>query len=225
MSLSYIMKVIKHVVVFFVGLYIVLASNMFFVHTLISSGDSLFQPVKEANAQSIVLPTITPTPTSVPTNTPTPTLLVVGDPVTIEIPKFSINTHIVPVGIAEDNTMQTPGDFSQVGWYNKGIRPGEEGAAIINGHYDDTQGKPAVFYNLSDLNTGDEIVVKTALGKILKFQVESSYSEEYTSFPKELVYSKYEGKGIRLITCDGVWITKEKTYSRRLVVNARLVKD
>lgn len=224
------MKPVKHLVMVFIALYVVVASNMFFVHSLNSFGQSRsFDVVGEVNAatlgetsQTTTIPTSTPIPS--PTSSPTPTPIVVGDPVSIAIPKLSVDTQFVNVGVTPDNVMETPQDYSTVGWYTKGVRPGEVGAAIINGHFDDINGNGAVFYNLSKLMSGDEIVIKTALGKTLTFVVESTYSEEYASFPKELIYAPYDGKGLRLITCDGVWNAKEKTYSKRLVVNARMTE-
>ncbi len=224
------MRLVKQLVGFFVALYIVLASQMLFVHSLLVNGKTLLtSPITQVNAATLtgskikqVLPIPTIAPTSTPTPSPTPTIVPVGDPEHMEIPKLGIQTKITRVGVTSDNTMQTPDDFSQVGWYTQGSRPGEVGAAIINGHYDNVQGSPAVFYNLSKLTKGDEIIINTSLGKQLRFTVISSYSQEYSSFPKELVYSHFDGYGLRLITCDGVWNSIEKTYSKRLVVNAQL---
>jgi len=210
--------------VFFVALYVVLASQMLFLHTLMKDGKSLsIAPIKDANAATIpqiILPTPTNTPT--PSPTPSPTPVPVGDPISIRVPKIQVDTGFVQVAITPENIMETPTNFAEVGWYTKAPRPGEKGAAIVNGHYDDARGKPAVFYNLSKLIQGDEIIVTTSLGQELTFVVESSYSEGYTSFPKELVYAPYDGKGLRLITCDGAWNALEKTYSKRLVVTAKL---
>ena len=224
------MRIIKQLIGLFIALYIVLASQMLFVQSLLANGQSITMPkIKQANASTNVMGVNTsketPVPTVVPTVTPTPTPTPIGDPQTIEIPKLGVVTVFVPIGVTTDNTMETPKDFSQVGWFTPGSRPGQSGAAIVTGHFDDTSGKPAVFYNLSKLGIGDEIFIKTTLGLTLHYIVESSYSQNYTSFPKELVYSTYEGSGLRLITCDGVWSTTNKTYSKRLVVNARIVNN
>lgn len=226
------MKPIKHLVVVFIALYVVVAANMLFVHNLITNSSSIsLGVVGQVNASTlgttsdtIAVPTKVILPTSTPFPSATPTPVPVGDPTTISIPKIGIDTTFVNVGVTTDNVMETPQDYNTVGWYINGARPGEIGAAIINGHFDDVSGNEAVFFNLSKLKTGDEIIVKTTLGKSMTFVVESSYSQEYASFPKELIYAPYDGRGLKLITCDGIWNAKEKTYSKRLVVSARLIE-
>lgn len=165
-----------------------------------------------------LVPTLTPTPFL----SPTPTLIPVGLPIRIEIPKMGVATNIVHVGITPENVMEVPTDASTIGWYTKGVKPGQFGGAILNGHYDTPTGRPAVFYNLELLGKGDEIIITTDQDERFVFRVNDLLSQPYKSFPKELVYGNAIGQELRLITCDGVWSSAERSYSKRLVIYASI---
>ncbi len=167
-----------------------------------------------------LIPSAEPSPTSLPSATPTPTPIPIEEPVRIEIPAISVATNIVQVGVTPDNIMEIPEEFTTVGWYKNGVKPGEQGAAILNGHYDTTTGHPAVFFSISQLNMGDEIYIFTKDEKQLTFIVDTILSHPLEDFPKDIVYGEFEGKGIKLITCDGIWNPAKRSYTNRLVVTA-----
>ena len=121
-----------------------------------------------------------------------------------------------------ENIMGIPQDFSQVGWYSPAGRPGETGSAILNGHYDDPLGTPAVFYNLKNLNVNDEIIITTENGGEFVFVVEDVFSHPLEVFPYDLLYEESDNRQLKLLTCDGVWNADSRDYSNRLVVVANL---
>ncbi|OGK15590.1 hypothetical protein A3H80_03745 [Candidatus Roizmanbacteria bacterium RIFCSPLOWO2_02_FULL_37_19] len=164
-----------------------------------------------------------PSPQPSPTEIPTP--IQVEPPAKIEIPVIGVDSLIQYVGITPEHVMEIPKDFEKVGWYEHSVRPGEYGAAIVNGHFDRTDGSPAVFYNLALLEPGDAIIVTTENGLKLTFNVIELQSYPLDTFPAEYVYGDYEGTALRLITCDGVWNSIKKSYSERLVVVSELVKE
>ena len=166
--------------------------------------------------------TLTPSTTPPPTLTPTPTPIPVGLPIKIEIPKLGLIAEITPIGITPKQNLDVPKDASQVGWFEEGVRPGQVGAALLTGHYDTPSGRPAIFYRLKVLGPGDEIVILTNWEERFVFIIEELVSEPYKAFPKELLYGKLATRELRLITCDGVWNLKERSYSKRLVVLAKL---
>lgn len=168
-----------------------------------------------------VIEEATPTPTLVPEEDPIKKVPV-QRPVGIEIPSISLFAQVEEIGVTQDNVMEVPTDGSKVGWYSLGNKPGSVGRAILNGHYDTTTGKPAVFYHLRSLNRGDIIYLKMEGQDELLFQVEDVISEPWKSFPEELIYGPTDRKELALITCDGVWNPIEKSYSKRLVVFATL---
>lgn len=155
---------------------------------------------------------------------PTPRVKEVYKPVKFSISKLGISTNIEEVGFAEDGRMDTPKDINAVGWWKFGRNPGQVGTSVIAGHLDTPQGTPAVFYNLSELNIGDEIVVTDERNNIFTFTIKRK--EEYLDkdFPIEEVFSQDGGKYLNLITCWGKFNKTEKNYDKRLVVFSELSK-
>lgn len=143
-------------------------------------------------------------------------------PTRLEIPKLNINTSLEEVGLDKNNAMDVPKNVQNGGWYNLGFRPGELGNAVIAGHYDDRQGKPAVFYRLNELKTGDEVLVTDAKNVTKKFVVADIEKYPYNNFPIELVFGTFPIPRLNLITCTGNWDAQKQVYLERTVVFTRL---
>jgi LPXTG-site transpeptidase (sortase) family protein len=142
----------------------------------------------------------------------------VGFPLRFKIPTLSIDTTVESVGITPQGTMGAPIDPEPVGWLNSGIRPGEIGAAVIDGHSGWKNGIPAVFDSLSLLHIGDKIYSVDGHGVSTTFIVRS-----FKTFkPDEnaaIVFESFDGKShLNLITCAGTWDSMKKSHSERLVV-------
>ena len=161
-------------------------------------------------------------PTVIPTLEPSPTPIPIGKPVSIEIAKIGLAAEITPIGLTDNHSMDIPKDFFMTGWYERSVKPGEKGSAIINGHFDTSSGAPAVFYKLGDLVQGDEINIKTNLQQKLAFIVDESFTHPLEDFPADIVYKSEPGRILKLITCDGIWDPVKKVYSNRRVITAHL---
>lgn len=168
-----------------------------------------------------VLPSSTPTQIPIPTATPTP----IGIPNRIEIPRLSISANVIALGVTPVYDLEVPRDAATVGWFTDSPRPGEKGIALINGHYDTSTGKPAIFYELKNLSIGDEIIVFTAKSDRLVFKIEKVSSEPEKTYSFDDIYGKSDESELRLITCSGIWNKNEKTYSDRLIVFAKLYEQ
>ncbi len=152
----------------------------------------------------------------------TPETLPATYPARLVIPSLGVDADVQRVGITAKGNMGIPSNFSDVGWYSQGVIPGNFGNALIDGHVDNALGLPGVFSNLEELKIGDEVIVKTVGGKNLTYVVTSSVWYDYRKVPMaEMVYQK-NVKGLKLITCGGVWIQDSKMYDQRLVVSAVL---
>jgi sortase (surface protein transpeptidase) len=145
-------------------------------------------------------------------------------PATLSISSISVNAKVQHVGVTSKGNMAVPSNYSDVGWYRYGTIPGEIGTAVFDGHLDNALGFPAVFGRLSKVSIGDEVIVKTHGGKTLSFVVTNVTVYEYDDpLARDAIFA-HEGKSlIRLITCDGNWLSDKKTYGKRLVVTAELV--
>lgn len=175
---------------------------------------------KEAYAEAPI-PMLTPTPTPMPPATPVSPLL--GSPIRLTIPMLHIDAVIRPMGIGADGRMEVPEVAADAGWYKFGSRPGDPGTAVIAGHVDGENGEHGVFADLGMLKQGDAIGVTDEYGNIGTFIVRES--KEYdVSVDTSKIFASRDGTHLNLITCVGAWDQTKRTYNKRLVVFADLMK-
>lgn len=146
----------------------------------------------------------------------------VGLPARLVIPKLNINTVVEQVTTDASGRMDVPKEDLNVGWWSKGVLPGQQGNSVMAGHFDRKDGSPAVFYELGQLRKGDEIQVIDANDTSKTFRVVRTERFKDREFPLELVFGANSEKYLNLITCDGVFDKNAKNYSDRLVVFAKL---
>ncbi|MFA6519579.1 MAG: class F sortase [Candidatus Paceibacterota bacterium] len=139
-------------------------------------------------------------------------------PVRLKIPAIQVDAAIEHLGLAPDGAMDTPKGPSDVAWFDKGTLPGENGSAVIAGHFGWKDNIPAVFDNLSTLRKGDKLYVENDKGELTTFVVRESRLFGENGNAAE-VFNSSDGKAhLNLITCEGVWNKETKSYSERLVV-------
>ncbi|MFJ6071198.1 class F sortase [Streptomyces sp. NPDC093065] len=144
-------------------------------------------------------------------------------PVRLLIPEISVDAPFTDLAIDAKGQLQPPpaGDTNLVGWYAKGVSPGEKGTSIIAGHVD-TKTSAAVFARLDQLDKGDKFQVERADGREATFVVDSLETFAKDEFPSERVYGDADRPEVRLITCAGDYDHKVKDYTDNLVVFAHL---
>ncbi|MEO8065235.1 MAG: sortase [Candidatus Doudnabacteria bacterium] len=145
-----------------------------------------------------------------------------GQPLRLVIPSLNVDAAIENVGETAGGAMDVPKRPEDVGWYDQGPKPGQEGSSVIAGHLDWTNGKAAVFYNLNKLVKGDMVQILTENGESVPFAVRETRFYDFDAKVPE-VYSSDSGAHLNLVTCAGVWDKSKKTYSKRFVVFADLV--
>ncbi|MEO3875360.1 class F sortase [Nonomuraea sp. B12E4] len=145
-------------------------------------------------------------------------------PIRIKIPKIKVNAPIGAVGMTKGKLgvppLSKPG---LTGWYNSAPLPGDIGPAIINGHVSTRQG-PAVFQRLRELAKGDQIYVYRSDKKVARFTVSGIEQAGKKAFPTSRVYGSTNDSQLRLITCGGVFSSKDHHYSDNIIVYATLSK-
>jgi sortase (surface protein transpeptidase) len=145
-------------------------------------------------------------------------------PTTVTIPSISVNAEIHDVGLLPSGAIETPELFSDmVGWYKYGPTPGEVGPAVLVGHVDTYKG-PSVFWNLSNLVTGDIIDVQRADGTEAQFSVDRITQYNQDNFQTDEVYGNIDYAGLRVITCGGTFNHFTGRYSHNTVIFASLVQ-
>lgn len=150
-----------------------------------------------------------------------PKLATFGLPARLKIPKISVDALIDPMGLLPNGDMEAPNGPINVGWYKYGVRPGETGSSVIDGHYGTWKdGQGSVFDNLNKLQPGDNIYVQDQKGVTSTFVVR----EFKTYGPNEIVPAVFRSNDakahLNLITCQGTWNQVQASYSNRLVVFA-----
>lgn len=145
-------------------------------------------------------------------------------PTRLRIPKIGVYAPFTALVIGSSGQLEPPpaDNTNLVGWYSKGVSPGEKGTSVIAGHVDTTT-SAAVFANLDDLEPGDRFSVERADGQTANFVVDSAETFEKDDFPSKRVYDNAKRPEVRLITCAGDYDHSVKDYTENLVVFAHLV--
>ncbi len=165
-------------------------------------------------------PTGTVVPTVQPTPTPNPSF-----PVRLLIPAISLNAAVEKVGILLDGDLATPTmhPWDDAGWYDLGPRPGEHGSVVIDGHLDRPGGYPAVFWNLSKLQSGDQVMVVDNQGNTSRYRVTQVAFYPPQAAPLQIIFGNNGGNYLNLITCAGDWIPSQHQTTLRQVVYTTLI--
>lgn len=144
------------------------------------------------------------------------------EPQNLIIPKINVNAVIEQVGEDLEGKMDVPKEAQNVGWYEFGYKPGEKGSAVLAGHLDTVTGAPAVFYNLGQLQIGDEVIVTDKSGKNMLFTVTKVQSYPFDQVPLQDIFTNNDKPRLNLITCTGTWNVGARNYSNRLVIYTEL---
>lgn len=139
-------------------------------------------------------------------------------PARLTIPSIKLDAVVAYAGLRSDGTMDISDNPDQVAWYEFGTRPGNEGSAVIAGHYGWTGLHGSVFNDLHLLKKGDKVSVIDKYDKLVTFVV--TKTEKYDpSADATAIFRSSDGKAhLNLITCDGDWVPDKNSYSDRLVV-------
>jgi LPXTG-site transpeptidase (sortase) family protein len=142
-----------------------------------------------------------------------------GLPMRLKIPKIKVDAAVDSVGLTKQGAVGVPKGPSTVTWFNLSPRPGEEGNAVITGHYGPwITGARSVFDNINKLRKGDKLYIQDNKGVTITFVVREI--RLYTlKADASAVFISNDGKShLNLITCEGVWDKVKRVYSNRLVV-------
>jgi LPXTG-site transpeptidase (sortase) family protein len=179
---------------------------------------------------ALVLPPSTPSAPSSSASevrVPVPVSVVAGSgdesaaPTRVRVPGIEVDSDLVRLGVDDDGSLVPPEDFARAGWFTEGPAPGETGPAVIAGHVDSYRG-PAVFFRLSELEEGDEVLVDRADGTTVRFTVTEVDRYPKDDFPTEKVYGPTPHAELRLITCGGEFDADARSYRDNVVVSAVL---
>ncbi|GGR37619.1 class F sortase [Streptomyces roseolus] len=126
-------------------------------------------------------------------------------PVRVELPSAGVDARGIPeLGLNADGTVEVPSvaQAERIGWYGKGVTPGQTGPAVLIGHFDTERG-PAVLKDVAKVRVGDTITVTRADDSVAVFRIRELEQVDKDAFPTGKVYGDTRGPELRLITCGG----------------------
>lgn len=178
-------------------------------------------PAPLATTQPEAEPATDPPATMHPTVTD-PAAMPASAPVRVQISSIGLDSELMDLGLQADGTLEVPPDGFPAGWYTGAPTPGELGPAIIAGHVD-WGGQPGVFFHLGEASIGDEVAVTRQNGSTARFRITGIEQYDKDTFPTQKVYGDLDHAGLRLITCDGRFDPRLRSYEDNLVVFAELL--
>jgi sortase (surface protein transpeptidase) len=145
-------------------------------------------------------------------------------PVRVIIPAIGVNAPVISEGTDSSGALQVPPlsgpQASDVGWWDGGSAPGQDGPAVLAGHIDSAAAGPLVFWNLHKLVAGDSVETVLANGSKVWFKVTVLQEVSKNAFPTQQVYGPTSGPTLRLITCGGTFSSAAGHYQDNLIVYA-----
>jgi len=144
-------------------------------------------------------------------------------PTSLQIPAIDLEAQVQHLGTTENGEMAVPNTIEDVSWFSPGYEPGENGRAVIAGHVDGVDG-PAIFWDLSKLELGDEVVVQDK-ERTLTFKVHTMESVPLDLADVSQVFGYTSSPELVLITCSGTYDFDRGTREERLIVYASLIEE
>jgi hypothetical protein len=137
-------------------------------------------------------------------------------PTSLAIPSLHVDAPVQPVDATAEGIEVPP--IGHAGWFEAGPRPGEPGRTVVIGHIDGAT-MPGVFEHVPEIETGSEIVMRDADGKVHRYGVVGKLQVPKAEFPASEVYGPSDRSVLVLVTCGGVYVPGEG-YSSNVIVYA-----
>jgi LPXTG-site transpeptidase (sortase) family protein len=141
-----------------------------------------------------------------------------GLPARLKIPVIGVDSTIEDALITTDGRMDVPAGSKNVAWFALGPHPGQEGSAVIGGHFGIENGVPFVFYDLDKLRVGDKIYIVDDKDDTLSFVVRSIKLFDRDADATSVFTSEDGLAHLNLITCEGLWNKVDDSYPDRRVI-------
>lgn len=148
-----------------------------------------------------------------------------GLPARLKIPSIGIDARVEHAGVNPEGAMIGPRYRNNVAWFQSGIRPGENGSAVIAGHYGWKSRLLSAFDTLHTLRVGDKVYVEDGAGVVTAFIVREIKKYGKQADTAEVFFSKDGKPHLNLITCEGIWNALARGYSGRLVVFTDVMEE
>ncbi|MFW6033770.1 MAG: class F sortase [bacterium] len=150
-----------------------------------------------------------------------PPVAEVDEPARVRVDGARIDAEVVPVGVADDGQMELPEHPDVVGWYRHGPAPGDgSGSAVLAGHVDSIEHGLGQLARLREAEVGDEVSVRTADGRDVRYAVVSVERTPKVRLPADDIFRRDGDQQLVLITCGGEFDRSSSSYADNIVVTA-----
>ncbi|MCY3887319.1 MAG: class F sortase [Chloroflexi bacterium] len=148
-------------------------------------------------------------------------------PYEILIPRAKIRASVVGLGLAPNGAMGAPDNPDVVGWWADGVRPGQAGNLLLDGHVDYTdihgQKGPGVAWLVREIAAGDVIVIQDAEARAAYIYRVTESLAVAVDDPTALRFLRpTEAATLTFVTCEGSFDRASLSYADRRVVRAAL---
>ncbi|MFB9387350.1 class F sortase [Pseudonocardia petroleophila] len=141
-------------------------------------------------------------------------------PVELALPGRGVLAPVVPVGTAPGGALVIPDPPSTVGWWAPGpLVGGASGSAVLAGHVDTAADGLGALAVLREVEPGEEVVVRGADGRELRYAVTARREYRKADLPLDL-FDGAGPPGLVLITCGGAFDPATGHYEDNVVVHA-----
>jgi LPXTG-site transpeptidase (sortase) family protein len=126
----------------------------------------------------------------------------IGRPEWLSVPGMGIEAAVSPISLDGSLTLVPPADYTTVGWWQEGARPGaRRGTAILAGHTVHTGG--GALDDLDAVRPGDRVVVTGVKGR-LEYDVAAVtiYGKGQLADMADRVFSQDVDGRLALVTCE-----------------------
>jgi sortase (surface protein transpeptidase) len=146
-------------------------------------------------------------------------------PVAIDVPSINALSNLIPLKKMSNGELEVPSVDRPMlaGWFAEGVRPGDDGPAVIAGHVNGRISGiavPGIFSKLKQMIPGDKIHILRSDDSEVSFAVTAVREYKKAEFPTEMVYGNTTGSELRLITCGGAYDSATHNYEDNIIVYA-----
>lgn len=137
----------------------------------------------------------------------------------IKIDRFGTVARVSQVGVRTDGSLATPSNVYDAAWYTGSAKPGQPGAALING-YVSSQTTPGVFHDIQNLSPNDTIEVARGDDTVVQYRVVAvrAYDAQRVDMEAAITPVTAGKPGLNLITCAEPIKPGSHKYNQRYIV-------
>lgn len=141
----------------------------------------------------------------------------------LSIESLGLTARVFEVGRDGRSQPQLAKNSYDVGWYNVGVEPGEEGAVVVSGACSGSVGQGA-FHRLDSLQDGDVIGIEKGDRTMLRYVIvaRETVAVDAVDMTKVLSPAHQAAQGLNLIGCTGSYDEKTNDFAGRIIIYATL---